>query len=789
MVLPHPGRHPAPHPRSRPSAASARHPGVLAGVLPALLAALFGLAPAVRAQSVGSADSQQVPRLRLETELRESNLTADVPRPTFARGERITGRTDREVTYEGNAEIRRGSMTIRADRITHYMTDDEVIAVGNVRVSRDGQVFTGPQLQVGLDSMKGQFDATGFSLAMTGGRGRARQAEFLGRGELELHDAIYTTCRPSDPDWYLKAESVSIDQSEDEGIARWVTVYFKDLPIFKSPYLGFGLSEDRRSGFMAPTLSQTSTVGLEVRLPFYWNIAPNRDLLLSTNFTDKRGLQFGGIARHLDTWGSGITYFEYSPHDPALGKARWMLNSTEVVTNYNGWSGGWTLRGVSDDNYFVDYARTIAQSADRSLPRNVYLARGWGDWTVRVNVMQYQNILEARNAPPYDRLPQLTVTNMRRDIAGFDIGGTLDINQFRRDLAGTAQGWRVTANPSIAYPMGGPSWFITPKATVHASIYKLDVNPDGPTDIDRVVPILSLDSGMVFERPAMLNGRSLIQTLEPRLFYVYAPYRDQTGIPVFDSGAANLSFATLFNENVFVGNDRIADANQLTAGLVSRFIDAESGTEALRLGVAQRQYFTAQRVTLPGVPARTDARSDILLAASGSLGGGHAIDASAQFSISNNTVPRLGISWRYWPSYQHLLNLSLRYQDNDFAQVDASWRWPITSRWHTLGRVNYSFLRDQFDATTGTVKPVEPQLLEGLLGLEYREDCWAIRVVAQRFLTASATRTSSVSLQFELSGLARVGLEGFENILMRNIPGYRTAEVRQAPMSKFTGYE
>ncbi len=727
--------------------------------------------------------------LRLETELREQNLSADVPRPTFIRADRTSGRTDREMSWEGRAQVRKGNMVLSADRITYYEADDEMVAVGNVRVAREGQVMVGPQLQISLESMRGEFNATGFSLAQTGGRGRADRIEFLGRGELELTNGVYTSCRAEDPDWYLKADRITLDEANDEGTASWGTLYFKDLPIFKLPSVSFGLSEDRRTGFMAPIIGQSSTVGFEVRVPFYWSIAPNRDVLVWNNFTEKRGFQLGGVARYIEPGINGTTLFEYTPQDRLADRSRWMINSQHTDANFFGWAMGWNLRAVSDENYFVDYARSIVQSAERSLPRNVFASRGWDNWMVRVNVMQFQNILDARASPPYDRLPQLVVSHQQRDVAGLDFGVTVDTNNFRRDMPGTAQGWRITANPSVSMPLSGPAWYITPKATVHATAYRLEANPGGPNDIDRVVPIASIDSGMTFERTASLGSRPMIQTLEPRLFYVHAPYRNQTQIPVFDSGLPSFSFASLFSENTFVGSDRIADANHLTAGAVSRFIDPATGAEALRLAIAQRQYFSTQQVTLPGTTVRSDTRSDLLLAASGSLGGGHFLDAGAQLSVAGQQVPRFGASWRWWPSWDRLFNLAVRFQDKDFAQIDTSWRLPLGGRWSTVGRINYSVLREQLDPTTGAINSVTPQLLEGLLGLEYRDDCWAVRLVAQRFLTATATQTTSISMQFELSGFARVGLDGFENILLRNIPGYRTAELRPIPMSKFHGYE
>ncbi|HMS79255.1 MAG TPA: LPS assembly protein LptD, partial [Burkholderiaceae bacterium] len=493
-----------------------------------------------------------------------------------------------------------GCTVVRADRLTLYEADDEVIAVGNVRVTREGQVFTGPELQLKLDANEGSFASPRFYLPLTGGSGRAERVDFLGRNEVALQDATYTTCRPDDPDWYLRAESLTLDRTSDEGSARWATLYFKDLPILKAPYIGFPLGEERRSGFLAPTLSLSTTLGAEVRVPYYWNIAPNRDLTLYTNVNARRGVQLAGIARYLEPASFGTTRFEYNPSDREAGRERWLFDSLHTSTDIGGWQAGWMLRGVSDDRYFVDYARSIAQSAERSLPRDAYVSRSFGDWSVRARVLKYQNILGARAAPPYDRLPQLTVTNFQRDLKGFDVGLIADATEFSRDLPGSAQGSRMIVNPSVAYPFGGPAWFVTPKASMHATAYRLTDNPSGALDLDRAVPTLSLDAGLVFERPTTLGGRDVVQTLEPRLLYVYTPYRDQSAIPVFDSAVANLSFATLFAEQLFVGGDRIADANQLTAGAVSRFIDPSTGVESLRLGVAQRAYFSEQRVTIPG---------------------------------------------------------------------------------------------------------------------------------------------------------------------------------------------
>jgi LPS-assembly protein len=402
-------------------------------------------------------------------------------------------------------------------------------------------------------------------------------------------------------------------------------------------------------------------------------------------------------------------------------------------------------------------------------------------------MLSYQNILDARNAPPFERLPQLQLST-RRDLGGFDFALQTDASWFTRDLPGSAVGARFVANPTISYRMGGPGWFLVPRLSVHATSYRLDVNPLGPTDIDRVVPTASLDAGLVLERPVRFGGRDLLQTLEPRLFYVNAPYREQGQIPVFDTAVRPLGFASLFSERIFSGNDRIADANQLTPGLVSRIIDPETGVETVRLGIAQRWYFEPQRVTIPGVPSRTDRRTDVLLGASAALGGGHGVDAGAQYSVGDQRVPQFNVAWRWWPSAARVFNLEARYRELDFAQLEASWRQPISGRWTTLGRLNYSVLREQIDPGGELRRTVSPQLIEALAGFEYASDCWTTRFVVQNFLAAEGRRTNVFFLQLELSGLARLGLNPLD-ILARNIPGYRVLDRQQVQPSRFYGYE
>ncbi len=767
-------------------AAGRRWPALVLGIVMAVV-------PLVASRAAD--DNRPLPPLRLKM---APALGEEQPAmsgaPMFGRGDRAEGRIGRESTLAGEAELRRSGTTIRADRITYYDTDDEVIAVGNVRMSRQGTVFTGSELRLKIDANEGFLAQPAYRLSVYNGRGGADAIEFLGRDRVAFRNATYTTCRPEEPDWYLRARSLELDQGEGQGTGRSATLYFKDVPIAAAPVFGFSLGDERRSGFLAPTLFLTSRTGPEVLLPYYWNIAPNRDATLFTRVSTRRGYQLGGEYRFMEPWYLGESRFEYTPRDTETDTARyqWSLRGN---FSRGGWGGGWNARGVSDDRYFIDYARTILGSADRSLPREIFIGRGIGNWNLLGRISTFQNILEARAAPPPERVPQLLARYDRADAGGFDLGMTVDGTYFNQPLVTTqpvqtlAEGARLVVNPTVSYPWRRPGGFVIPKVGVHAASYRLDRNPGGTElDLNRVVPTFSLDSGLVFERPVRLFERGLTQTLEPRLFYVRTPYREQSGFPVFDTTYADFTFGQLFSENTFVGHDRIADANHLTAAALTRLIDPDTGAERFRFAVGQRRYFSAQRVQITSLAPLIDSSNDWLVAAAGDLGNGMSFDSGLQFSQQNSRVPRATALWRYLPGDGRVFNFGVRYRREQLGQVDTSWRWPISRNWTGLGRVNYSWLDRRIDDATLTVVPAKPGIIEGVLGFEYRRDCWATQFVATRFVTAQGSTTSAFFVQLELTGVARIGSDPFD-ILRRNIPGYRLPQDRESPPSRYYGYE
>jgi LPS-assembly protein len=325
-------------------------------------------------------------------------------------------------------------------------------------------------------------------------------------------------------------------------------------------------------------------------------------------------------------------------------------------------------------------------------------------------------------------------------------------------------GKRLVAYPSVSLPLQSSYAYLTPKVGAHFTHYALDRSTTTLPDTTRTLPIFSTDAGLLFERDTRIAGQPFIQTLEPRLYYVYIPFRDQSQIPIFDTGARDINLATIFAENQFSGQDRINDANQITFGVSSRFVNAQTGVERVRVGLAQRYYFQSQQVTVPGVPSRSSqsSTSDLLAAVSGTVAPNWVAEAGWQYNTDLSQTEKFNVGTRYQPQPGKVLNLVYRSTVGSVRQTDISAQWPVTAQWTALARWNYSLL--------------DHRMLEGLAGIEYNGGCWVFRVVAHRFATAIQQASTSFFLQLELNGVSRLGTNPLD-VLKSNIAGY----VRQDP--------
>jgi LPS-assembly protein len=711
--------------------------------------------------------------------------------PSYVTADRIEGTTEKDVTASGNAEIRRGKVLIGADWL-HYDSDtEEVRARGNVRIERDGDVIRGPSLRYRTSNGTGEFQQPDYVLSPrkivnlppgqtpVEGRGHAELIEFQGEERYLLKGTTFTTCKPGEPGWYARAGEMQLDMNREVGTARNAAIYFLDVPILYTPWLSFSLNNERKTGLLLPGIGSTSQGGAEVTIPYYFNIAPNMDFTLAARAMEKRGTQINGQFRYLEPTFAGDLRFEELPNDKVVGTHRSALTFNHSYNReFMGGHllGGMSISKVSDDAYFRDLSSRLNLTAQTHLLREGffgYTGTWWGSGTYGVTgkVQRFQTLQDPSNpvVTPYSRAPQVTLDAIRQDLNGLDFAMKGEYVDFTHPTL--VVGRRFTAYPSVSLPLISAGGFLTPKIGLHSTKYSLErAAPGTLQSIDRAVPILSVDSGLVFERETRFGGKAFTQTLEPRAYYLRAPYRNQDQIPLFDTAVGDFNYAQIFSENSFIGGDRINDANQLTLALTSRVLAPGSGQEAVKATVGQRYYYSDQEVTLkPGDTRRAAKSSDWLAALSGRVSQNWTAETAVQYNPRESRNERFTVSARYQPGPFKALNLSHRFLRDQISQVDVSVQWPIIDNWYGVGRYNYS-VRDR-------------RIIETLGGLEYNGDCWISRFVVQRFATATGQTTNTMFLQLELNGFSRIGSNPLET-LKRNIPGY--ARLNQAPSANQT---
>jgi LPS-assembly protein len=700
--------------------------------------------------------------LRIETDLIRIPVTNDDPVPLFVDGDVIRGRGRDEIEAQGNAILRKRGQAVFADFIRHDATNGDLSAEGNVVLVQRRNEILGPYLFLNVDRQTGFMDNPVYHLTELGGRGKAERMFFEGEDRFRAERGQFTTCGPGHDDWYIRADELLIDQSRNVGTARNAALVFQGVPLFYVPGLSFPLASERKSGLLSPTFSLSGRNGPELSTPFYWAIAPNMDYTVTPRVLARRGLQIGNEFRYLESSFAGEARAEFLPSDRITQEDRYLLalqhNHRLGADPLGGnWSGLLNLQQVSDDLYFRDLSTRIALTSQSNLNREATLVRGDRFGTLLIRSQRFQTLQDplAPITAPYARLPQIYYAGSQLDVRGTDLGLISEYVSFSHPTLPNGQ--RMIVNPSVTLPLQTTFGYVKPRAALHHTRYMMDPRTSSLPDSTRTVPILSVDSGVVFERDTSMFGQDVLQTVEPRLFYSQIPFRDQSRLPVFDSALPDPNFVTLFQENLYSGNDRIADANQITAGLVSRIIDPGTGAERVRVGVAQRFYLDTLRVTLPGAPERGRSKSDLIGSFSGQLWRGWTLDAGLQYSTTLSTVERTMVGMRYAPEAGLVFNASYRYSRTQLEQVDFSTQWRLGAGWSTLARYNYSF-RDR-------------TILEALAGFQYDQECWSIRLVANRIAVATQQTNTAFFVQIELGGLSKVGSNPLD-LLRRSIPGY-----------------
>jgi LPS-assembly protein len=717
--------------------------------------------------------------------------------PAVIEADNLAGQKEGQIKATGNVTLRQGSQSVRADQLLYQQNTHQVDAQGSVVLVQEGSIMSGPRLQFNMDSGAGTMDQPQYSLKNNGGRGTADIVRIQDNQHYTMDNATYTTCPAGNQDWYLDVGTLAINRETQIGTAHSAVLDFKGVPILYSPWMNFALNNQRKSGFLSPIYGTTVTGGPELTVPYYLNIAPNLDATIAPRYLLKRGLMLNDEFRYMGVGYSGMLNADVLPNDAITHTSRSRFAWQDNQTLGKDLSGYVNYTHVSDSAYFIDLGTTIADTSQVDLLQEVGLNYNPGDWTSALRVQHYQTLqnLYAPIIQPYTLSPQLTI-GTEQIHSGADVALASEFVDFTHPTA--VNGSRLLLNPSVSYPLINNSpFYLTPKASLSATYYALGANNVGNLpNAARVLPLFSLDSGVAFDRQTNMFGGDYQQTLEPRAYYVYVPYRDQSMLPNFDSDLADFNFTQIFTENRFSGSDRIGDANQITLATTSRLVEQNTGMERLKLMLGERISFITPRVTLPALPATTLAtatgttttntttnvtttttpsyipattfgRSDILLAASGQVSRAASVDSELQYDPIQSQAQIYNIATHYNPEAGKVLNLGYRFDRNTVRQVDFSTQWPVFNRWHMLGRWNYS-IQDR-------------QILNAIAGLEYTQSCWTLRIVAQRFAIATMQTNTTFFVQLDLSDVIKVGSDPMD-VLKQGITGY--TNLNNQPVNK-----
>ncbi len=796
-------------------------------------------APRAAAAAASASAPALVPRSAASAASSASALQRSLSLPAAPRGDaarrlpivlmsrEFSAQPDLWMLAEGEVEFRRGSLVVRADRLAYDVPLDRANARGQVRIEQPGVVYSGPELELNVQRFEGSFQAPRFEFTKLKSGGSAARVDFLGPNLARAVNASYTSC-PRDgtggidgkegtaaPAWVLKADRVDLNLESNVGVAEGAVLRFLGQPIIALPTLSFPLGDTRKSGWLPPTVNLDNRSGVDLTVPFYWDIAPNRDATLAPRLITRRGLGLDAEFRYLEATHEGQLRLDLLPHDRLAGRSRGSLHWTHEGRLPFGIRARADIARVSDDEWWRDFPNRGLSLTPRLLAQRWSLERPFDLWPEPGNAaaatgvdtgagtgvaptgsqgLAYARVLrwqalqatDAAVVSPYERNPQLGL-RWSGHIAGWQLGLETEYNRFTLPSEPLARagrpngGERLHAIAQLSYPRREPGWWVVPKLSLNGAAYATPNANDGRIQKNsRTLPTFSLDTGLELDRYTEAFGRALRQTLEPRLLYVNTPFRAQSQLPNYDAAAKDFNFVSIYSENAFSGVDRVSDTHQISAGFTTRLVDEASGAEALRLGLVQRyqlrsQFVAPQADGSPDGPALTQRLSDLLLLGSTSVLPHWNFDAAVQYSPDLQRSVRTIIGVRHSPGPFRTVNTTYRIARGLSEQVELGWQWPLLQRtlkangvghgadacqgsWYSVGRINYS-LKDS-------------RVTDSILGFEYDAGCWIGRVVAERLSTGRSAATTRLLIQLELVGLSRIGSNPLK-VLKENIPGYR----------------
>lgn len=710
-------------------------------------------------------------------------------------GDSLEGSVGQVLNYTGNVLLHRGDQVLSTDHLSYDEEKETYEAEGSVRYQDSGMRLIAARARGDQGKDTHELEDIRYQLVARRGNGGAKRVEM--KGDIgSLYGSTYSTCPPDDHRWELRAQRIDVDTAAGMGTARNATLRVGKVPVLYLPWFRFPIDDRRRTGLLYPSVSQSSRNGFDWRQPIYLNLAPNYDATLNPRFMSKRGLQLGGEFRFLTPTSRGVFDAAFLPSDNLTDRER----DTEIaegvpVANRRArdrgfarfagsqdfgphWQARANLGWISDTRYLDDASNNINNGATSFVLSDLGLYGRGHDWEASLMADHWQladfTLTDANL--PYNRLPRAQVRWQKRALPMLEAG--IDAEAVRFDHAEFAGGSRIDLHPYLSLPLEGASWFVKPTLGWRYTGYALEKDralPGRDNSPTRSLPITTLDAGLFFDRHTRFRGDDYLHTLEPRIFYFNAPYRDQSGIPLFDTRPLTFGWGQLFRDNRYSGADRQADGNQLTLAVSTRLIRESDGHEKLSASLGQIRYFEDARVTVPGERPVEQGKSAWVVDVNYAPNDRWTIGASYQWDPKSGRRDLASLRTRYLIGDNGIVNLGYRYRRDLLEQADLSFLYPINPNWSLVGRYYYS-MRDN-------------QLLEGIAGVQWESCCIAVRLVDRRYLRHRGEQLdNAIQLEIELKGLGSAGPDT-EGRLRRAILGYYREDLSLVPPPQTRGGE
>ena len=721
---------------------------------------------------------------------------------TAIEGDKLGG-TEQNLDYKGNVILRHGDQYLNADNLSYDQDNNTYVADGNVRYQDSSMRAIASRATGNQDADTHKIEDVQYQLVSRRGNGGADSIDLNG-AKGQLNGSTYSTCDPSQREWELRSSRIDVDSDKGWGVARGATIRIGKVPVLYVPWIKFPIDDQRHTGMLYPTISNSGRNGFDYRQPIYLNLAPNYDATLTPRYMSNRGLSLAAQFRYLYRGGRGTFEGNWMPSDDLLQEhlddpdfnpsydnpdpdaARGMFRYNGYHNINQNWQARANVTWISDPRYLEDFSNSLYGVSATALTSTIGLFGNGRYWNAGFMADNWKlaDYRQSESILPFNRLPR-AYFNWERPVSDlFTLGLQSEAVRFQHNGNGGAT--RLDLKPYVSMPLQGPSWFITPTLAWRYTSYRLDKDFQSDTNFldrspSRSLPIASLDAGLFFDRDTEIKGSRFLQTLEPRLYYLNIPYDDQSDIPLFDTRPFTFSWGQLFRDNRYSGPDRQTDANQLTVAMTSRLIRQADGHEKLSASLGQIFYFDESRVTVPGELPVESGKSAWVADANYSINDRWTMGASYQWDPKFRREDLVSLRTRYLVGNDGVINFGYRYRRNLLKQADFSFLYPVTPSWSVVGRYYRSFYKDS------SVQPeVEPKLLEAIAGVQWDSCCLAVRLLARRYVrNREGDLDNALQVEFVLKGLGSAG-QDTERTLRRAILGYYRDDLYLVPPSNTT---